>query len=98
MVSGMCLGGGEMVREENWSGVARMTVSKREDWAVWLLVREVRLYVEFGSLDMERTDVLRWVVMLEDELSMWAKMRQLPPWMDIAPDVAMQTIVSRPWM
>jgi hypothetical protein len=48
-------------------------------------------------LEIEETVVLRWRV-AEEALSIEAKMRQLPPLMAMAPLVAMQTMVSRPWM
>lgn len=48
-------------------------------------------------LVMEVTVVLRRVSACE-ELSIPAKIRQLPPSICMAPSMAMQTIVSRPWM
>lgn len=41
-------------------------------------------------------EVLRWVV--ADTFSIDAKICQFPPAMEVAPDVAMQTMVSTPWI
>lgn len=51
----------------------------------------------FASWDRDVTLVLRRTL-APDAASMPAKMRQLPPRADMAPSVAMQTMVSKPWI
>lgn len=53
--------------------------------------------LDFASLDMDVTLVLRRTLAPEAS-SMPAKIRQLPPSTDMAPSVAMHTIVSNPWI
>lgn len=55
-------------------------------------------YVPSSCLKIHETGVLRCVFIEEEDFNMFAKMRQFPPSICMAPLVAMHTIVSRPWM
>ena len=87
--------------EANWRGAARITVSKGSSFVSSAPVTESEVLVltEYLDLDfeMEVTVVLRRVV-ADEALSIPEKICQLPPSICIAPSMAMQTIVSRPWI
>jgi hypothetical protein len=87
-----------MVKEENWRGAARMTVSNVDVEVSPVEEEVVMLYVPSTCFEIVVTVVFRCVVVAEDASSICAKMRQFPPSIAMAPLVAIHTIVSRPWM
>lgn len=60
-----------------------------EDWIAYVF--EVRFF------EMEVTEVLS-KRLAPDDFIMPSKICQFPPLMDMAPSIAMQTIVSKPWI